>query len=322
MTEELLNQVKIAHNICPKDKEWSGALIYKVVEGGIENIEEIKLEAVGFIMMDIGTETATSYTFEEHFFDILEEYPQLDPVSSKYDSAYRMGHIHTHHSMSAYFSKVDESELDTNCINYDFYLSLIVAYSGKFVAKIAISTTVTNITTKLVQIKGGKSATTTKEDIVTTYVDYDCNIDYGPPVIATDSFMRYIEKALRKYEKPVTRVTTTGMNDSYYKVLPYVGNLLSFGILNQGAYQVIKEMDELLTYYDLEEYQMAIVGYFDEWMKEKVPATISKEDIVNSVKRFISYHKDLWIVDPCLLEALETIENSSKDGSRRQKIEV
>ena len=47
------------------------------------------------------------------------------------------GLIHTHHSMSCFFSHTDTTELTTNASKYNFYLSLIVNFDGKYVCKIA-----------------------------------------------------------------------------------------------------------------------------------------------------------------------------------------
>ena len=66
----------------------------------------------------------------------MEQFPQLMEDQGKW----KMGHIHSHHNMSTFFSGTDTDELHENAVNYLYYLSLIVNFSGKYSAKIAVHT--------------------------------------------------------------------------------------------------------------------------------------------------------------------------------------
>jgi hypothetical protein len=102
------------------------------MEGELENPSEIVCTPVGVQLMDIGKPAYTEYDFSpDALFDFLDNHPELDM------SKVRMGHIHTHHDMSTYFSPTDQDELQINAPNHAYYLSLIVNFSSQFCAKIA-----------------------------------------------------------------------------------------------------------------------------------------------------------------------------------------
>lgn len=137
LSEDLKNQIDFLHEKC--DKEWSGILLYKIEKGSIKNAEELEILAEDMFLMDIGTATSTEYDFKGEDLNKLYEYNEKADAIKMIDEPkerLRMGLIHTHHSMDSYFSGVDLDELQENTPNYDQYLSLIVNYAGKFVAKL------------------------------------------------------------------------------------------------------------------------------------------------------------------------------------------
>ena len=79
--------------------------------------------------MDKGTAGATGYELGDEIID----YKMNNPESL----SWKMGMIHSHHSMKAYFSGTDMSELSDNTEFHNYYLSLVVNNSGMLVAKVA-----------------------------------------------------------------------------------------------------------------------------------------------------------------------------------------
>ena len=51
---------------------------------------------------------------------------------------WKVGHIHSHHSMSVFFSGTDEAELRENSANHNFYLSIIVNNKHEIIGKVGI----------------------------------------------------------------------------------------------------------------------------------------------------------------------------------------
>jgi hypothetical protein len=120
--------------------EWSGLLFFSVVEGSIEEPGKLVLKAEDLYLMDVGTHSYTEYEFSSEMMDVYEKIPQANPMYCDEHSLpyFKMGHIHTHHSMDAFFSGTDTQELKDNAGSHNYYLSLIVNYKREYCAKIAI----------------------------------------------------------------------------------------------------------------------------------------------------------------------------------------
>jgi len=129
----IITQIMYLHSNIGK-VEWSGMLLYSIKAGSIAKPEELVIRAEHIFLMDIGS---TAYTEYETDGDIVDLYSEVEGAMDM-----KTGHIHTHHDMSAYFSGTDMSELNDNVDKHNYYLSLIVNFSGNYAAKIAFISTV------------------------------------------------------------------------------------------------------------------------------------------------------------------------------------
>lgn len=129
ITPRLQQQILYLHSEVGK-AEWSGVLLYKVIEGDINDPENMVIEAKGLFLLDIGSSAYTEYGVDERFMDVVDQYPEF------IDDEWQMGHIHTHHNMTTFFSGTDQQELHDNVELYNYYLSLIVNFEGDYTAKI------------------------------------------------------------------------------------------------------------------------------------------------------------------------------------------
>jgi hypothetical protein len=132
LSKKLIDTIALCHKKVKRDTEWSGVLIYDTVEGSVNDPENWVIEAEDMILMDIGTGSYTEYDFDPE-----DEY-SYDTYCNAMMEGKKLGHIHTHHSMDTFFSGTDTSELHDNAPNHNYYLSLIVNYDGKWMAKVAI----------------------------------------------------------------------------------------------------------------------------------------------------------------------------------------
>ena len=149
LTKQLLLEIETAHKVAKKGLEWSGALIYRIEEGGIDDLENMVIIGENLYLASIDDPTYTSYEVPEHINEINERYDIIasaftgDPKDAKY-----WGLTHTHHGLpgGAYFSGTDTTELEGNASYFDkgMYISLIVSYEQphKWKAKCAIPYTV------------------------------------------------------------------------------------------------------------------------------------------------------------------------------------
>lgn len=136
------------------DKEWSGILFYSTEnELGDENF---RITAEGLFLMDIGTSGYTEYdTDDPKYIEFLMKNPTFRRL--------KKGHIHSHNTMSVFFSGTDTSEIRDNSAFHNFYLSLIVNNKNEMCAKIAFraESTLKKITT--IVFKGTEGSEVTKQ---------------------------------------------------------------------------------------------------------------------------------------------------------------
>jgi len=134
LTDNFIKEVNYLHKNVKQNTEWSAILLYSNKEGSIDNAKDWVISVDGCILMDIGTSTYTEYDMEAGDDYATEKW--MDHL----ESGGKIGHLHTHHNMSCYFSGVDTQELHDNAPNHNYYLSLIVNYRdiNSWCAKIAI----------------------------------------------------------------------------------------------------------------------------------------------------------------------------------------
>lgn len=79
--------------------------------------------------MNKGTQAYTEYSLDERVIEYMMDNETME-------KGWKMGHIHSHNTMSVFFSGTDWSELEDNAPNHNFYLSLIVNNFMDFCAKV------------------------------------------------------------------------------------------------------------------------------------------------------------------------------------------
>jgi hypothetical protein len=142
ISDRIMQTIAFLHS--KEDVEWSGLLFYSVKEGSIDEPEKLLIRVEDLYLMDVGSHSYTEYDFGAEMMDVYDKIPQANPIHCIDNGLepYKMGHIHTHHSMPTFFSGEDMGELKNNAGAYNYYLSLIVNFKRDYEAKIAISTTV------------------------------------------------------------------------------------------------------------------------------------------------------------------------------------
>lgn len=89
VSKELQSKILYLHSQV-KDVEWSGWLIYKIVEGSVSRPSTLVCEAVDLVAKNVGNASYTEYEFDASDVEIYETYPGLMTGELK------RGHIHTH----------------------------------------------------------------------------------------------------------------------------------------------------------------------------------------------------------------------------------
>ena len=107
------------------DIEWSGTLFYEYEGSWKEN--NLVIKVIDFYLQDIGN---TGYTVFEQTPDVAGYRVDKELLTAK------MGLIHSHHNMAAFFSGTDLNTLASEALDHDHFVSLIVNNKRKYVAAI------------------------------------------------------------------------------------------------------------------------------------------------------------------------------------------
>ena len=110
--------------------EWSGILFYKI-NGSFEDIDNLEFTCVDIYVMNVGNPGFTEFDDSE---DIIS-YRATHADTLLQEGIYE-GLIHSHHSMSAFFSGTDSDTLGQEGSQVNHFLSLIVNNEGKYVARV------------------------------------------------------------------------------------------------------------------------------------------------------------------------------------------
>jgi len=111
-------------------QEWSGPLFY-TVEGSIKDAKNMKITLKDILLMDVGSGGATGFDWDEDVVNYQMDNP--DAID------WTIGHIHSHNTMGVFFSGTDYEELNDNCAQHNYYLSVIVNNNLDMIAKIAFT---------------------------------------------------------------------------------------------------------------------------------------------------------------------------------------
>jgi hypothetical protein len=185
ITEELQKKIDYLHSQI-RNKEWSGILFCEV-GGSISDPNNLVFTGKDIFLMDIGSAAYTEYTFNEELMDAYDANPELMDL--------KICQIHTHHSMSAFFSGTDIEGLEDNIPHHNYFLSLIVNYAGNYIAKVASRAT----TIQTISVPGDNGEMITLPSLEGEGMALmDVKIQYETPI--TDAFFQQRYKTLQEKE--------------------------------------------------------------------------------------------------------------------------
>lgn len=210
LSQNLLDQIDHLHEIVGA-VEWSGVLVYKILEGSIEDHESLVIEALEILPMDVGTSGYTEYELDssdEYTFNNLCDRVMMDPDL-------KIGHIHTHHNMQCFFSGTDTQELHDNAPNHNYYLSLIVNFKKPehWCAKIAMVGTEKSEGKVTRSFKGTNGIVEFEQDLTheaeMLYL-IDMDIDVSAVLRVTDEFATRVSELNKKKGRAFTSTYIPG----------------------------------------------------------------------------------------------------------------
>jgi len=248
ITQEFKNQLDYLHKEVGST-EWSGILSYKLTEGDFQNPDKIVVVADTIIPMDVGSSTYTEYSMDD------DDYADVKIVDM-FTKGKKVGMIHTHHDMEAYFSGTDMEELHDNTPNHDYYVSLIVNFKPvkDWVCKIAFIT----------EMKS--SYNLPSKELVENKYESMVTIDLVPELEVAEVSDDFKDR-IKELNKPATTYSYSYGNPSSSK------NQLSIGYGQFGDYA----FEDDGTVYD---------SATNSWVKDATKKTVAKNayDILKACK--------------------------------------
>lgn len=126
----VMDQIEFLNKRNPNN-EWSGIIFYSVEEGSLTDVENLKFVAKHIYLMDIGSSGATDYRFNREVSEFLYDYAEKNGIDEdEIFVSWKIGHIHSHHTMGVNPSSVDIEEIEDNIRSYPAYLTVIVNNGG------------------------------------------------------------------------------------------------------------------------------------------------------------------------------------------------
>ena len=136
ISRELSAQIGFLHSQCPENREWSGLLIYEVIRGSVNDLENLEIKAHAVFPMDFGDATFTSFEASDYWLTAFSRFPQIDPLTPT--PGWYLGKIHSHHNMGVFHSATDKTDLHNTAPSLPMFLSLIVNYRCQTDCELAI----------------------------------------------------------------------------------------------------------------------------------------------------------------------------------------
>ena len=199
--------------------EWSGTMFY-TLNGDINNIPELKVTVLDVYPQDIGNSGYTEYEHTEEYANYIVTHPEL------MDENIHQGHIHSHHTMSAFFSGTDKGELIDSAPNFAGFVSLIVNHAGPYVAAIAIKTIESSTTSIVSSFKNFAGEVTSKVYEATREEE----VVYAYYTKVNKPFIEELDTIIASLRKKVVKVTPSGISTTdYTHNASQVTKVVSFG---------------------------------------------------------------------------------------------
>lgn len=201
--EFLLNKISV---------EWSGVLFYsdnkKISSLYEDNEEEFEITLEDILPLDIGSSSYTEYDLDERVLAFQESIIKEKNLNEIDVFSWRIGHIHSHHSMGTNFSGTDLQELRDNAPLYNYYLSLIVNNALNFTAFLAQHGEVDPRRLTVKNSDGDMSTFTVKSQKDSVIFKHPCKIVYpARGVVESTSFLEAVDEMEKEKKKSQNLMT-------------------------------------------------------------------------------------------------------------------
>lgn len=193
--------------------EWSGMLFYKTIKGKIEDLKDIEFETVFLYPMDIGSSTYTEFNYNQ---EILNAYDLCDEALEVSRAL-----VHSHAGMAAFFSGTDTTELEDNSEGHNYYLSLIVNFSGDYKCKVAIPSKTTQSFKSIIKNTQGELVEISKSEEKDIILIGDIDVVRTKKYQVTEWLTNRILQLKEKKKQDAKKIIPGKFDFDYHRGDPY-----------------------------------------------------------------------------------------------------
>jgi hypothetical protein len=242
ITRKLKAQIDYLHGACGAT-EWSGELITSE-KGSINDPDKWRIIGEDIYLADIGTPGGTGYEVGKGAYapaDIVEMFELYPDIA---EGKKKAQHIHSHHSMSTFFSPTDYEQLNDRALSSNYLLMLIVNFRGEYKAKVAfVAKEEGKKSTKLVfanNADGFKPLTLSSPTDKQVLVVMDCKVEFEEVLISTEfkERLKVVEDAVKRREEEKEKERKSRSTQSFSR---YMGGSVPQRIPFQDGYDDISD---------------------------------------------------------------------------------
>ena len=292
INKEVFNKINLYHSIVGSI-EWSGSILIKpeISDNVITyNVIDIIIECIG---------VSSSFETSPTEFKNFANNPEFDKCM--------IGLVHSHHSMGAFVSPVDEEELKES--PFYPYISLVVAFNQRFVAKEAYKLEETYRTYTLFN---GKSIKIKEENKVITF-DLIVKIEGYDEVLEEVNVIKSKKPDYFNNFNKIPNVNSSNYgiknqieNYKTYNELKLNDNDISFIIKQLGIKTTGRSKNKDIR----KEIIDVLVSYYKNNQGEKLQRFLDYLDLLDERDLFFNYLKQSKHCTPYILSILDEINDA------------
>lgn len=166
ISKNVSSEIYSLHSTCGHT-EWSGLIFYSMDKNPIVS-SDINIKILHFHLFDIGTPGYTEFKIDARIVDVYDKYPELIDC--------KIGILHTHHAMKAFFSGTDQNTLHELAPQFDFLLSVIVNLDGDVRAKLCYLTEEEYTKNSIIKYTNNTISNNTESGVETILNIIDCKV--------------------------------------------------------------------------------------------------------------------------------------------------
>ena len=149
--------------------EWSGVLYF--TDNAARNINDLVITAQYLFPMNVGSTGYTTFNWQKKEVLVFEALQDKDGLE------WRKGCLHSHNSMSVFFSGEDNADLKEQALYHHYYLSVIVNNKQEVIARLSHKLSTSEIESIFGKVELSKSV-----------VYYDVDVEVEQSVFYQDNF--------------------------------------------------------------------------------------------------------------------------------------